>query len=390
MAAGRDQVRTPGALTRGPRPAWQRAGLAVAAVALGVSGAGVFLADTYATQSTCDEISGIGLAGEGYDSVKANFARHASLLLLHSDLRHAVRGLAADERRRQTLAAREVTAETVQAGLTVDDNIESRARTAQASCNLPVVGVLFPGEEASLAASITPIVAIPSASAPAGAAPATPPPAGSSSTGSSSTGTNPGGRSAADSAGGSLSTGSSPGSTRNNAPSSNPGAGRATSPSSKPGAGHSTAPTATPSAGRSPGPSPAPADGRTGAPSAAQTPYKATPTEIAQSQARVAEAAAVYRRLVVSPTATLAQRDVALYELAAAQTHLADLKAGNPNARHPKLELWGADAYLSAAIAGYRALLADPAATVADKTRAVAVVDYWQDRFDTLKGALTS
>ncbi|MFF5077800.1 hypothetical protein ACFY36_12155 [Actinoplanes sp. NPDC000266] len=334
MAAERDQVRTPGTLTRGPRPAWQRAGLAVAAVTLGVTGAGAFLADTYATQATCDEISGIGVAGEGYDSVKAGFARHAGLLLLHSDLRHAVKGLAADERKRQALAAGDATAETVQAALALDDDIESRARAAQAACNLPVVGVLFPGEEASLAASPA-VFKSPAAKS------SSPSPSSSPSTAAPSSSSSP-------------------------SPSSS-------SPSSSSGSASSAAPAVEPDEIAEPAPA-----------------YVAAPAEIAQAQARVAEADAEYRRLLVSPEATLAQRDVALYELAAAKTHLADLRAGNPNARHPKLELWGASAYLSAAIADYRALLTDPSATEADRTRAVAIVDHWQARLDALADQIDS
>ncbi|XVU30226.1 hypothetical protein ACQPZJ_24995 [Actinoplanes sp. CA-054009] len=360
MAAERDQVRTPGALTRGPRPAWQRAGLAVAAVTLGVAGAGAFLADTYATQTTCDEISGIGVAGEGYDSVKADFGRHAGLLLLHSDLRHAVKGLAADERKRQTLAAREATAETVQAALTLDDDIEKRARVAQASCNLPVVGVLFPGEEASLTAVTTAIVATPAPKPPV----TKPTAAAGSSTGASTT---------SSTATGSRASGS--------AASGSPESGSPASGSPKAGGGNTTAPSATPPT--APSASPTPGPDRIAKPAPA---YVASPSEIAQAQARVAEAAALYRRLLAAPEATLAQRDVALYELAAAKTHLADLEDGNPNARHPKLELWGASVYLSAAIADYRTLLTDPSATEADKTQAVAVVDYWQALLDALTG----
>ncbi|SNY44486.1 hypothetical protein [Paractinoplanes atraurantiacus] len=397
MAAERDQWRTPGTLTRGPRPGWQRAGLAVAAVTLGVTGAGAFLADTYATQTTCDHISGIGVAGEGYDSVRTGFDRHAGLLLLHSDLRHAVRGLAADERKRQTLAAQDATAVTVRAALAVDDDIEARARVAQASCNLPVVGVLFPGEDVSLTASTTPIAATPAtAVGPATTAPST---TGSRTTTPATTPSNarpaaPSGASAAPRSGASAAPRSGASAAPRSGASAAPRSGASAAPrsgapaTSRPGdpaASRPGAPSGDPSGVPSRAPSAGPEDIAEPAPA-----YAATPAEIAQAQARVAEADALYRRLLVSPVATLAQRDVALYELAAAKTHLADLEDGDPNARHPKLELWGANAYLSAAIADYRTLLTDPSATEEQKTQAVAIVDYWQNRFDTLAAQLTA
>jgi hypothetical protein len=153
------QLRTRGSLVRRARPAWHRTAVTATAAGVVLVGIAAYTTDTYATQKTCDAISGIGVHGGGYDSVKDTFGDHAGLLVLHRGLRHAVGALADDEAKRQVIEARETTsgptAETVKAIRRLQDDIESRARVAQAACGLPVVGVLFAVEENSIAPDVT-------------------------------------------------------------------------------------------------------------------------------------------------------------------------------------------------------------------------------------------
>ncbi|MEV4401590.1 hypothetical protein AB0J66_05365 [Actinoplanes sp. NPDC049598] len=283
-----------------------------AAVTFGVLGAATFLGDTYATQATCDEISGIGVAGEGYDSVKADFGRHAPLILLHRDLRHAVQDLAADEKKRQTAGS-----------AALDDDIEISARVAQDECGLPVVGVLFAGEEASITpakAVVLPVVT-PSVGAPA----------------------------------------SQPTPTRKPTPSSAPAeAGRTPKP----------AVSRTPSTIVTPAPPPKDV---------------ISPAELADAEAAVMEAEDEYRQGQVEGRYAY-EINILAYKLEAAKVYLADLQSGHHNLEHPDLDIMQAEVYLEAAKVQSRRAFADPTASLADKKRAQAEELRWQERLDLLQG----
>jgi hypothetical protein len=134
-------------------------------------------------------------------------------------------------------------------------------------------------------------------------------------------------------------------------------------------------------------PTPTPSATRRVTPTRTATPkYTASPAELARAEARVARAQQEYQETPASPNASKTEREIAADELEAADQRLADLKAGRPGARHRKLEIRGAKAYLALAEEQYRRAMVDPTASEADRADARAHVITWRSTLKRVQG----